>query len=69
MGPKYADWVHFLTDQERAFGDYTPGRYGWILNRIRALRQPIPCRGALGLWDVPADVEAQIATQLQGVVL
>ena len=29
-------------------------------------RQPIPCRGALGLWDVPADVEAQIATQLQG---
>jgi len=55
-----------LTARERAFGDYSAGRSAWLLAEIRALRQPIPCRGALGLWDVPADVEAQIATQLQG---
>lgn len=49
-GPKYADWVHDLTDQERAFGDYSPGRYAWLLSDIRALPEPIPARGAQGLW-------------------
>lgn len=39
---------------ESAFGDYTPGRYAWILSEVRALDKPIPCKGALGLWDVPA---------------
>lgn len=47
-----------LTDRERAFGDYSPGRYAWLLADVRALPEPIPCRGALGLWDVPPDVEA-----------
>ena len=42
---------HHLTDQERAFGDYTPGRYAWLLANIRALETPIPCKGALGLWN------------------
>lgn len=40
-----------LTDQERAFGDYTPGRLGWLLADIRRLSDPIPARGALGLWE------------------
>ncbi len=44
-----------LTDQERAFGDYSPGRYGWLMANVRPLREPVPCRGALGLWDVPAE--------------
>src|SRR5262249_6561064 len=42
---------HQLTDQERAFGDYTPGRYAWLLTDIRALPEPIPARGAQGLWE------------------
>lgn len=40
-----------LTDQERAFGDYSPGRYAWLLADVRALPDPIPTRGAIGLWD------------------
>ena len=40
-----------LSDQERAFGDYTPGRFAWLLADIRALPTPIPARGQLGLWD------------------
>jgi hypothetical protein len=35
---------------EIAFGDYTPGRYAWLLSDIRALPEPIPAKGALGLW-------------------
>jgi len=33
------------------YGDYTPGRYGWLLTVIQTFRQPIPTKGALGLWN------------------
>jgi hypothetical protein len=37
--------------KERAFGDYTSGRYAWIFADVLALPEPIPARGALGLWE------------------
>jgi hypothetical protein len=40
-----------LTDQERKFGDYSEGRFGWILADIKPLAVPDPCKGALGLWE------------------
>lgn len=40
-----------LSAQERAFGDFTPGRYAWVLTDIIAHPEPIPARGSLGLWD------------------
>lgn len=40
-----------ITLPEREFGDYEPGRYGWLLADVRPLPEPIPARGALGLWD------------------
>lgn len=40
-----------MTDHEIAFGDYSPGRYAWILADIRALPEPIPAKGALSLWE------------------
>jgi hypothetical protein len=43
------DWP--LTDRERAFGDYSAGRFAWMLADVRALPEPIPARGALGLWN------------------
>ena len=46
-GPRKWD----LTDQERAFGDYTPGRYAWLLSDVQALPTPIPVKGQLGLWE------------------
>lgn len=42
---------YFISDQEKAFGDYTPGRYMWFLENIRELKHPIPAKGALGLWN------------------
>lgn len=38
-------------DPELAFGDYTPGRFAWILEDIEPLPKPVPARGSLGLWD------------------
>ena len=41
-----------LTLEERAFGDYTAGRYGWIFSNAEAFETPIPARGHLYLWEV-----------------
>ena len=40
-----------LTDQEAAFGDYSPNRFAWRLDDVEGLGQPIPATGHLGLWD------------------
>lgn len=52
-GPKYAGWVHGLSREDRAFGDFTPGRFGWEFADVIILPEPIPYRGAQGLFDVP----------------
>jgi hypothetical protein len=49
---------------EADFGDYTAGRYGFVLDAVLRLDRPIACKGALSLWDVPADVERAIRDQL-----
>jgi activating signal cointegrator 1 len=50
---------HFpVTPTENAFGDYGPGRFAWFLDRVHRVAEPVPCRGALGLWTVPDDVLA-----------
>jgi hypothetical protein len=38
---------------ERTMGDFTPGRYGWILNNVRLLKKPLPYKGMQGFFDVP----------------
>ena len=46
---------HILTPTERAFGDYSPGRYAWRFWNVKPLPEPIPARGALGLWEWECD--------------
>ena len=41
-----------LSEQERAFGDYSPGRFAWLLKNTRRLRDPIPYRGRQGLFTL-----------------
>jgi hypothetical protein len=43
-----------LTDHERAFGDYAPGRWAWLLADVRLIT-PVDARGALGLWNWEAE--------------
>jgi len=37
---------------ERMYGDYSPGRWGWILCDPEPLPDDkiVPCKGSLGLW-------------------
>lgn len=44
----------------RSDDEWFSGPIGWQLAEVRALPEPIPCRGAQGLWDLPPDVEAQL---------
>jgi hypothetical protein len=57
------------TQTELPFGDYTPGRYAWALGAVHEMEEPISCRGALGLWTVPSEVEAEVHKQLSERVL
>lgn len=40
----------WIFGREFAFGDYTPGRYAWILDNVRRI-DPIPAKGQQGLWN------------------
>ena len=40
-----------LTLEEKAFGDYTKGRYAWILTKPVLFEVPIPVKGSLNLWE------------------
>lgn len=53
------EWVAELESRrpfEVAFGDYTTGRYGWIFDQVRALREPVPATGSQGVFPLPIAV-------------
>lgn len=52
------------TEHEADFGDYSKGRFGFVLADIVALPEPIPARGMLGLWAINDGLRAAIATQI-----
>jgi hypothetical protein len=43
--------------KEVQFGDYTPGRFAWILGEVEPLEEPIPAKGKLGLWEFTEDTQ------------
>lgn len=45
-----------IGENERSFGNYDQGRYAWLLSDIQILREPIPYRGAQGLFSVPDEL-------------
>lgn len=57
-----------LVDCHPDDGPCTPwsaeGQWHWVLDDVQPLPVPVPCRGALSLWTVPADVLAAIDAQV-----
>jgi activating signal cointegrator 1 len=35
------------------FGDYTPGRWAWLLRDVKPLRPPVAAKGAQGFFELP----------------
>jgi len=50
----FPSWSNFYLppdEPELSFGNYASGRFAWILENIQKLPEPIPARGAQGLWE------------------
>jgi hypothetical protein len=44
------DWLR-TPSKERIVGDYTPGRFAFILRDVARVNPPVPARGSLSLWE------------------
>lgn len=62
------DWLHsgyqvertagrvsrvLLSEKEKAFGNYEPGRFAWLSEETEALKEPIQFIGRQGIFEVP----------------
>lgn len=54
----------FAAPNELAFGNYEPGRFGWLTRGCRKLRVPVPTVGRQGFWNLPIEIEAQVLSQI-----
>lgn len=54
-----------ILGNEHAFGNYAAGRYAWLLGNVRTLPEPVPCKGALGLWTPDAATIARVREQVE----
>lgn len=48
-----------VEDEEPADDAYWCGPWGWRLDEVIAI-DPVPCKGAQGLWELPPDVYATV---------
>lgn len=39
-----------ISEEEESFGDFGPGRYGWLFSNPIIYEQFTPAKGSLGLW-------------------
>ena len=55
---EYARISSYMNPIEKLYGDYSDGRYAWILDQIEPFPDDkiIPYRGQLGLFDIPDEV-------------
>lgn len=60
-------WTHeptlyagrFGLSPEIPFGDFTPGRWGWLLANVHRT-EFVPCKGRQGVFELPADVAERL---------
>lgn len=55
-----------INPQEHAFGDYTPGRFAWVLRDLVRPPVPVEWRGSQGSFEVPDGV---LSAPAQGTLL
>uniref|UniRef100_A0A6M3LYE8 Putative ASCH domain-containing protein n=2 Tax=viral metagenome TaxID=1070528 RepID=A0A6M3LYE8_9ZZZZ len=53
-------------DDRRLASPWASGPHCWLIRRVIDLAEPVPCRGALSLWRVPAPVVRRIKAQVIG---
>lgn len=60
--------VRYLGVEGDSISPWFFGPYGWRIDPVCAFTdaEVVPCRGALGLWTLPADVEARVMAIVGG---
>lgn len=59
--PVDADPHSSFTWTERQLGNFSDGRFGWVLTAVGQLLEPIPYKGQQGLFNIPDEI-------LEGVI-
>ena len=54
------------TAREARWGDFTPGRFGWVLSAVQPLVRTYPLVGRQGLWTLSQEEEACVRAALPG---
>lgn len=48
----YTGPVRGVVLDQLPYGDFTPGRWAWLLDDIEQLDKPLPATGRQGMWDI-----------------
>lgn len=48
---EYREFVQTFCPAEFAFGDFSVGRYAWVMQDAVKFEQPIPVKGRQGIWN------------------
>ncbi len=48
---RIAELIRKQHPDEYAFGDFTPGRYAWVMEDAVLFKKPVPAVGKQGLWN------------------
>jgi hypothetical protein len=62
-GPGRHIWHQVAAPLEELLGDFSAGRFAWLLSDVRPVRPPVSCRGFQRLWRLPDDVAATLAAR------
>ncbi len=57
-------FIERLSPLEHSLGNYAPGRYAWMFDRVDRLPKPVPMRGKQGLWIIGDDAVRDVLRQL-----
>lgn len=52
MTKEYIEDLKSKNNKEFILGDYKVGRYAWILENVEELKEKIPVKGRLGIWNM-----------------
>lgn len=57
-----------LSEKERMFGYYEPGRYMWLLKEVIRLEKPIPVKGKQRIWNLDSQTIVAVQNQITGKI-
>lgn len=55
-----------ITQTDAITGDCSPGRFGWRLEGVRALAEPLPLEGRQSLWSLTPAIAAEVLARASG---